>query len=155
MKTVVMIVALALSVVALGGCLEEIGTGAAGGYALSETVKGMQADLDRREQALLTRYNDLIAAGAKAEDLEQVKRQIADIQFMQTGTQTVDQAAKTDWTDPAAAGGMIGTIAALGYAFMKRRELSNTVAGVKTFRSMADEKVKHDLDSAMLSKGVA
>lgn len=158
MKTVVMLVAvLAACCFFVGGCSSGLlagGGGAAAGLGLSNTIAGMQADLDQREAALVERYNNLIAAGAKAEDLAQVKEQIASIQMAKQGVGAVESVAATDWTDPKAAGGAIGTITALAYAFIKRRELVNTVAGVKTFRSNADEKVKHDLDSALIAKGV-
>lgn len=150
MKTLVMIVILACCCLA-AGCLEEVGAGAAGGYTFSETVKGLQADLERREAALVERYNNLIAAGAKAEDLEQVKQQIATTQLARQGTQTVSE---TNWKDPTAVGGGIGTLAALAYAFYSRKKLVNTTAGIKAYRSTADEKTKNSLDSALLAKGV-
>jgi len=135
----------------VGGCgseLADIAGGAAGGIGIKNTLEGMQADLKIREQALVARYNELVEAGAKAETLEQVKRQIAETQLARQGTQTVKE---TDWADPVAAGGGIGTIAALAYAWYKRKELNSTSAAVRAIRATADESTKKSIDQAMLN----
>ena len=143
---------LSLFVSGCGSELADIAGGAAGGIGIKNTLEGMQADLKIREQALVARYNELVEAGAKAETLEDLKQEIADTVRLRQGAEVADSVAGTDWNDPAAAGASIAAVLATAYAFIKRRDLTNTVAGVKTFRAKADEATKHQLDQIMLDK---
>lgn len=139
----------------LAGCGSELvagGAGLAGGFSASETIKGMKADLDKRESALVAQYNELVTTSARAEDIAEVKQQIYDTQLMRQGVTTAEGVAKTNWNDPAAAGGAIGTIAMLGYALLNRKKLINTMAGVKTLRAKADETTKQTIDQIMIEK---
>ena len=145
----------AILAVAVCGCGSELtagGAGVASGFAASETIKGMQADLERRQQALIARYNQLIEAGAKAETLEDLRQKIDDLETAKQTAAAVPAIAKTNWADPAAAGGAIGMITALGYAWLKRRDLQNTVGGVRAFRAGLDESSKQKLDKTLLDK---
>lgn len=155
----VLMITIILGMVTLfAGCGAEWtagGAGLAGGFTASEMLKGLQVDLERRQNALIEHYNQLVAAGAKAETLEDVKQQIADNQKLQQGAGTISEVAKTNWSDPKAAGGAVGTILALAYALFKRKDLNNTIAGVKAFRAKADETTKHQLDQVLLEKKAA
>jgi len=142
----------------LAGCGAETtaaGGGFAGGLTFSETLKSVQADLERREQALIARYNELVEAGAKADTLEELKQEIAETVRLRQGAETVESVATTDWTDPKAAGGAIGLIATLLYGWTKRKQLLNTVDGLRTFRADSDEPTKHKLDAILLEKRAA
>ena len=151
--TVILFIGLVTST---AGCGSETTAAAAGGLlagiAGSKTLAGMQADLAAREQSLIAHYNELVEAGSKADTIEDVKKQIVQNQFLQQGAGVVKEAAGTDWSDPAAAGGTIATVLALAYGLTKRNQLNNTVAGVKTFRSKADEATKQQIDQVMLDK---
>ena len=138
----------------VGGCGSEAaaaGGGLLAGFGASETVKGIQADLERRETALVERYQAAVAAGAEAEQLERIEGQIAETQAARQGTAVVTQ---TDWTDPAAAGGAIGTIGMLAYALLTRKRLTNTSAAIRTIRAKSDEASKQQLDQVLLENGV-
>ena len=140
------------------GCGSEItsaGAGIAGGFAASETFKGMQADLERREAALVAKYNELTEAGAKAEVLEEVRQQLTQTQTIRAGAGQVESIVKTDWSDPAAAGGVIGTISALVYALLSRRKLTAAGDVIRTIRAESDETLKHKIDKIILEKKAA
>jgi len=113
---VLLISVILMAVTLIGGCGPETaaaGGGLLGGFAASETLKGMQADLELRQQALIDRYNELVEAGADAETIEQLKQQIEDMVRLRQTADLAKQALETDWTDPAAVGGTIGAIAVL------------------------------------------
>ena len=148
----------AAAVLMIAGCGSEVtsaGAGIAGGFAASNTLKGMQMDLERREASLIAHYNELAEAGAKAETLEQIKEQIATNQVLQQGTQAAGQIAETDWGDPAAAGGAIGTVAALAYALLNKRKLGAAGDAIRTIRAGSDETMKHTIDKIILEKKAA
>ena len=137
------------------GCGSELTAGGAGllaGFAGSKTLDGIEADLADKEQALIARYNRMVEAGEHADTLAEVRRDIENTVLFRQGTKVTKDALATNWTDPKAAGGAIGTIAALAYAFVKRKELSNTVAGVKAFRAKSANGVKQQLDQSLLDK---
>lgn len=139
----------------IGGCGSELTAGGAGllaGFTGSKTLDGIEADLAEQEQALIDRYNRMVEAGAKADTLAEVRRDIENVVLLRQGTGVVKSSLATDWTDPKAAGGAVGTIAALAYAWVKRKELKNTVAGVKAFRAKADNGIKQQLDQILLDK---
>src|SRR4030042_5323323 len=81
------------------------GAGLAGGFTAAEMLKGLQVERERRQNALIENYNQLVAAGAKAETLEDVKQQIADNQKLQQGAGTKSKVAKTKRGDPKGSGG--------------------------------------------------
>jgi len=134
MKTLILVLILCFCCVGLNGCGSETtagGIGLGAGIGLSETIKGMQADLDRREAALVERYNVLIAAGAKAEDLEDVRQQIEQTQDLRQGVQTGEHLLGVDWSDPAAAGGAIGLIGTLAWSIFSKRRLNQKYVSAK------------------------
>lgn len=149
MKNLLMISILS-AVFMFSGCGQEAGI--AGGFAASETLKGLQADLNRRQQALIQQYNDLVEAGAQAETLEAMRRKINDLETAKQTAAAIPAIAGTDWADPAAAGGAIGMITAIGYAWLKKRDLQNTKTAVKHFRAGLDETAKQALDKTLLDK---
>lgn len=108
------------------------GIGVGAGLGLSETIKGMQADLERREAALVQRYNDLVAAGAKAEDLEAVKQQLEQTVRLKQGVQTSEHLLGVDWSSPEEAGPAIGLIGTLAWSILSRRRLSTKYVAMKT-----------------------
>jgi len=72
------------------GCGSELtagGLGLAGGFAASETVKGIEVDLKAREQALIERYNTAVEAGAKSEVLDTIETDINKTVLLQQGIQ--------------------------------------------------------------------
>jgi len=145
-------------VLSLSGCGSQLAAGGAGlfaGFTGSKTLDGIEADLERQEQALIDKYNRMVEAGVHADTLAEVRSDIEKVVLLRQGTTVVKSTLSTNWSDPKAAGGAIGTIAALAYAFVKRKDLKNTVAGVKMFRAKADESVKHELDQIMQDKKAA
>jgi len=137
------------------GCGSQLATGSAGilgGFTASETLKGLQADLDRREQSLIAHYNELVDAGVKAEALEDVKKQIANTIKLKQVSETAGEVMKTNWSDPAAAGGAIGSIAMLGYALLNKRKATAAGNAIRTIRAGSDEANKHQIDKIVLEK---
>lgn len=153
-----LITAILGAVTLFAGCGSQLAAGGAGlgaGFAGNEILAKIEADLARQEQALIDKYNRMVEAGDHADTLAEVKRDIEKVVLLRQGTGVAKTALSTNWTDPKAAGGAIASIAALAYAFVKRKELSNTVAGVKMFRAKASEKVKHELDQTLQDKKAA
>jgi len=74
----------------LGGCGSELtagGLGLAGGIAASNTMQGIEADLNAREKALIERYNTAVEAGAKSEVLDTIENDINKTVLLQQGVQ--------------------------------------------------------------------
>jgi len=131
-----------LTCLTLAGCSPETtagGIGLGAGIGLSETIKGMQADLDKREAALVERYNQLVAAGAKAEDLEAVKQQIDQTVQVRQGVQTTEHLLGVDWSNPEAAGGAIGLIGTLAWSILSKRKLSQKYVSMKAGQARLKE----------------
>ena len=130
------IVLLAAVLIIVGGCGSELGTFAAGtatGGALSGTIAGAEADLERAKQektaaleASLVELDNAktevekTAAQAKVRALEKKVENLTDIQ---TGAQLVKAGTKIDWSDPAAVGGFGSSViaASLAYYFRKKQ----------------------------------
>jgi hypothetical protein len=133
MKNLVLIAILSC-LLFFAGCGAEgtaAGGGVLGGIALSNTIEGMKADLAKREQALIARYNELVAAGAQAETLEEIKQQIADTVHLREGVETTEHFLGVDWSDPAAAGGAIGILGTLAWSIFSKRKLSQKYVSMK------------------------
>jgi hypothetical protein len=125
----------------LAGCGSEFGTGAAGlagGFAASETVKGIEADLAKREARLVERYKEAVEAQAEQETLQRIEAKIRDVNDVRQGVTVLKQAAATDWGDGKAAAGIVGTIAATAFAIFERRKRGRTETGVNRFLAKAD-----------------
>ena len=61
------------------------GLGLAGGIAASKTMQGIEADLERREAALIERYNAAVEAGAKSDVLDSMEDEINTTVRLQQG----------------------------------------------------------------------
>lgn len=155
MKNKIVLVVLALFI---GGCSSELGTLATGaglGGALSGTLAGAEADLERArveklaalEAALVELDNaktevEQTAAQAKVKALEKKVQNLTDIQ---TGTQLVKAGTKIDWADPAAIGGYGSTVLTAGLAWYfrnknnkeKRKRSAEKVGREKTINELA------------------
>jgi len=109
------------------GCGSEAAAGGLGlgaGLGLSETFRGMQADLVKREAALVERYNALHDAGAKADELADVQRDIEHTVQLRQGVETTERVMGVDWSDPKAAGGAIALIGTLAWTWLSKRTLN-------------------------------
>jgi len=138
-----------------GSSLANFGGGAAAGGALSQTIVGLEADLDRQEQYLIELYNQGVEMGAEQQELDQIKQEIYDTRL---GKQTIEAGKELlgiDWKDPKEAGGAIGLIATLAYGVFKRRELAQ-VAKKYTASKKGTEKFmrEHNAEGAILYKDI-
>ena len=107
------IMALILFSTGCGSELTAAGGGLLGGIAASDTVKGIEADLERREQALIDRYNTALEAGAKADVLDAIEEDINKTVSLQQGLQAAkDVVGVIDETSGGSAG-QYGAIAAI------------------------------------------
>lgn len=73
-----------------GGCDSELtagGIGLGAGLAASETMKGIEADLKAREEALIERYNQAVEAQAKSEVLERIESDIEQTALLRQGVE--------------------------------------------------------------------
>ena len=139
---------------ALPGCSGEMAAGGIGlgtGLGLSNTIQGMQADLEARETALIEKYNALIAAGAKADELADVERDLKNIELSKQTVTVADQGTKVDWSDPVQVGGYVGTLGSLAYAWINRKKFLNNAAALKQIRAESKETEKAGIDKIILS----
>lgn len=116
-------------VVVLAGCgspAADVGIGTGIGAALSGTIAGAKADLERKEQELVALYNEGVAIGMEQEKLDQIEQQIRDIQLGKQSIEAGEQLLDVDWNDPKQTGGAIGLISSLALLWFKRKELSKT-----------------------------
>ena len=115
-KTIFSVIFAVALILGSAGCGSELAAGAggaAGGFAASETLRGIEKDLERREMVLIERWKDATEAGAKQEVFDMLELQIQQTRYGQAGVQTVQQAAGTDWKDPKAAGVIIAQLGTL------------------------------------------
>lgn len=116
------------------GCGAEVTAGGVGlgvGAGLSNTFAGLQADLEQREQELIDRYNALHDAGAQAEELADVQRQLEQTVQLRQGVETTEHLLGVDWSDPTAAGTGIGAIATLAWSILSKRKLNQKYVSAK------------------------
>jgi hypothetical protein len=114
------------------GCGSELtagGLGLAGGFAASETVKGIEVDLKAREQALIERYNTAVEAGAKSEVLDTIETDINKTVLLQQGVQAakgiagaVSDAASGKSGTAEQYGPLAALIASLIYNIIQKRK---------------------------------
>jgi hypothetical protein len=107
------------------------GVGLGVGAGLSETFAGMQADLARREQELIARYNTLHASGAKAEELQDVERQIDQTLQLRAVPETAKRFLGTNWSDPQESAARIGEGLGLLWLIFNRRKLGQKYTAMK------------------------
>ena len=134
MKTFLLSLCVLCALCGLPGCGSELtagGVGLGAGLGLSETFKGMQADLAQREAALVEKYNQLHDAGAKAEVLEDVRRQLEQTVQLRQGVETTERVMGVDWSDPAAAGGAIGLLGTLAWTWLSKRKVATKYVAMK------------------------
>lgn len=134
---------LALGVlVFVGGCgssLLDVGGGMALGSALSNTMTGAEKDLEAREAKLIELYNKGVEDGAQKEYLDQIEKEIYDTRLGKQTLQTGKQLLGIDWKDPKETGGAIGGIAALAYAYIKRKDLVSMTKKYKSHKQGAEK----------------
>lgn len=134
----------------LSGCGPEVtagGIGLAGGFAASETIKGIEADLEAREQALIERYNAALEAGAKADVLDKIEGDINQTVLLQQGAQAAHDVAEIVADGPGSAetyGAIAAIIASLGFNIFQKRKgdimKKTTRAIVKGIEAAEEEK---------------
>lgn len=118
----------------LTGCGAEMTAGGMGlgvGAGLSNTFAGMQEDLARREAELIDRYNALHAAGATAEDLADVERQLEQTVQLRQGAQTTERFLGTDWSNPQEAAARAGEGVLFLWMLLNRRKLGTKYTAMK------------------------
>jgi hypothetical protein len=123
-----------LCLLTLTGCGAEMTAGGMGlgvGAGLSNTFAGMQADLEKQEQELIDRYNKLHAAGATAEDLADVERQLEQTVQLRQGAQTTERFLGTDWSNPQESATRIGEGLGLLWLIFNRRKLGQKYVAMK------------------------
>lgn len=132
----------AIFCVGVTGCSapEAAGAGLAGGFAASETMKEIEADLQRREAELVDQYKTAIETGARAETLEQLERKIENTQMIRQGVATGQRLLGMDLTNPEEAGRGILEVGMLVYALWMRKKLRRTETGITRFMAKADKK---------------
>lgn len=165
MKCKALVVMMLLSVAGCGSELANISGGIIAGGALSNTIAGAEKDLEAREAKLIERYNKGVEIGAQKEYLDQIEKEIYDTRL---GKQTLSTGKKLfdiDWQDPKAAGGAIGLIGTLAYAYFKRKDFievgnkySAAKIGMDKFRNENPDKAKElfaDVGEARKAKKIA
>jgi len=150
MKKLIVVVILALGVLVFaGGCgspLLDVGTGVAVGGALSNTMAGVEKDLEARETKLIELYNKGVEDGAQKEYLDQIEKDIYDTRLGKQTVETGKQLLGMDWNDPKETGGAIGGIVALAYAYIKRKDLVNMTKKYKSHKQGAEKFMRENND---------
>lgn len=128
MKKVLLIftVLFVLSLGLTAGCGEAAAIGAAGfgaGFLGSETLKGFEADLDKREAELIAAYNKGVESGAEKETLDQIEKELQRTRQIKEGTGVVKTVLGVDWSKPKEAAGAIALITQLGVAIFLEEKL--------------------------------
>lgn len=162
---ILFVIALLLVASGCGSELANIGGGIVAGGALSHTMTGVEKDLEVREAKLIELYNKGVEDGAQKEYLDQIEKDIYDTRL---GKQTVKAGKEflgIDWGNPKEAGGSIGTLAALAYAYIKRKDLigmtnkySAAKVGMDKFRNENPDKAAElykDVGEARKAKKIA
>lgn len=150
MKNVIVVAILTLGVLVIaGGCgspLLNMGGGMAAGGALSNTMTGLEKDLDAREAKLIELYNKGVEDGAQKEYLDQIEKDIYDTRLGKQTVATGKQLLGIDWKDPKETSGAIGGIAALAYAWFKRKELREVAKKYKSHKQGAEKFMRENND---------
>lgn len=148
MKTLI-VLAILLVAGFTGGCgseLANIGGGIAAGGALSHTMSGVEKDLEVREAKLIELYNKGVEDGAQKEYLDQIEKDIYDTRLGKQTLSTGKQLLGIDWKDPKETSGAIGGIAALVYAYIKRKDLVNMSKKYKSHKQGAAKFMRENND---------
>lgn len=129
-----------------GSSLANIGGGIAAGGALSHTMTGMEKDLEVREAKLIELYNKGVETGAQKEYLDQIEQEIYDTRLGKQTVKTGKQILGIDWKNPKETSGAIGGIAALAYAWFKRKDLVNMTKKYKSHKQGAEKFMRENND---------
>jgi hypothetical protein len=143
-KVVILIALLSACGFMTGGCLETAGPAAAG-FAASETLQGIEADLKAREQAALDEYESAVeqielAASEAEKKAAQAKAEAAaqEIKIARTGQDAIQTFRKTqeqDWSSPEGIiAGLLG-LGVTGYGVYERFRRKEVDRERKTERS--------------------
>lgn len=118
-----------VTMLAVGGCGPETtaaGLGLASGFATSETIKGMEADLAAREAYLIEQYNAEVEAEANAEILDRLKIEIQQTVRLRQGVQSAKDVlaiiAENKGSPGAQYGAIAAIIASLGLNLFQKRK---------------------------------
>jgi len=122
------------------GCGSELTAGAAGlfaGFGSSETLDKIEADLDLQEQALIDKYNRMVDAGASADTLAEVRRDIENMVLLRQGVSTGKTLFGVDLNNPASAGRALAEVGMLAWLLLTQKKNRRTQAGVNKFMAQA------------------
>jgi len=112
----------------LSGCGPEMtagGIGLAGGFAASETIKGIEADLAAREQSLIERYNAIHSIDSKDERLDKISRDLEQTVLLRQAAQAARDVVEIVADGPGTAqtyGAIAAIIASLGFNVFQKRK---------------------------------
>lgn len=137
-KLIVLLAGLLLSVGGCGSPLLDIGGGVAAGSLLSNTMTGMEKDLEVKEAKLIELYNKGVEDGAQKESLDQIEKDIYDTRLAKQTVKTGKELLGVDWNDPKETGGAIFSIGALAYAYIKRRGMAEMSKKYKSHKQGED-----------------
>lgn len=133
----------------IGGCgseLANIGGGIVAGGALSNTMTGMEKDLEAHEAKLIELYNQGVEDGAQKEYLDQIEKDIYDTRLGKQTLSTGKELLGIDWQNPKEAGGAIGLLTTLAYGYIKRKDLLNMTKKYKSHKQGAAKFMRENND---------
>jgi hypothetical protein len=136
------------------GCgepMSNIGLGAGLGAAVSNTIGGAKADLEKREEILVEIYNQGVEDGAAVETLEGLKQQINDTRLAKQTVETGEALLGVDWSDPKQTGGAIGLLTMTVLGWFNRKKLLSVTADLKG-KDAAIQKFEGTSEPAVASK---
>lgn len=117
-----------VTLLAVGGCGSELaaGGGLLAGLAASETIKGMEAELEIRETKLIAEYNEQVEGDANAEILSRLKAGIQQTVRLRQGVQTAKDViafvANNKGSSSAQYGAIAAIIGSLGLNLLQKRK---------------------------------
>ena len=136
---------LILGCIGCGTGMTAAGGGEAGGFALSETIRGIDADLERRETELVAKYRRAVELGVEQEALDNIERDLRYTGYARQGVASGKELFGIDFDDPQEAGCIFGGIAALIYAIVTKRRLNRTVNALNDKAAESDPVIGKDL----------
>ncbi len=147
--SIVLSAVLILSCVGCGSAMTATGGGAVGGFALSETIRGIDADLERRETELVAKYQRAVELGIEQEALDKIERDLRYTGYARQGVESGKELFGIDFDDPQEAGGIFGGIAALIYAIVTKRRLNRFENVLNDKAAESDPEMGKDLRRAV------
>ena len=162
-RTLFFILCSVFCILPLSGCVPEAtagGIGLAGGFAASETIKGIEADLAIREQALIERYNAIHAIDAQDKRLDEINRDLEQTVLLRQGIQAAHDVAEIVSDGPGTAetyGAIAAIIASLGFNIFQKRKgdvmKKTTKAIVKGIESAEKEQKPNPMNPIKVAIG--